>query len=278
MLIFSALLHAAWNTATKIAKDKEMFVLVTIFTSCGWVIAALLAQETTFELGAPAGIRFAIISGLFEGGYLIALSKGFAKTSLAKGYSIMRGGAMVVVWLVSIGFGFEQFNPVSLAGALIVLAGIALTGVDRSKTASAHRSELFWPVLGAFFIAGYHLCYGESMKVGAEPKALYLTSLAVSLPFLFFTSRKQFVRRLNSVIGADKLKVFLSSFATAAGFIIFLYGLRQSGPGYAISLRNSSIFFSIWFSLLIKDKITKVQVLGSVTVGVGALILSLGSI
>ncbi len=276
MLIGSALLHAAWNTATKVARDKEMFVLATIFTSCLWVIAALVAQEKSFELGGRTGLNFAIVAGFFEGGYLVALSKGFAKTSLAKGYSIMRGGAMVVVWVVSLWLRAEHFNFLSLTGAFMVLIGIALTGIDRSKSAATHRSELFWPVLAAVFIAGYHLCYGESLKVGAEPKALYLTSLFVSLPFLFFTSRKMFWGRLRAVLNEDKLKIVFSSFATAAGFIIFLYGLKQSGPGYAISLRNSSIFFSIWFSFLINDKITKFQVLGSVIVGVGALILSLG--
>jgi drug/metabolite transporter (DMT)-like permease len=278
LLIFSAILHAGWNTTTKAAKDKDMFVLLTIVLSSIMVLGALFVQDHAYVIGGAEGFKFSFFAGLFEGGYLVALARSFARTSLARGYSIMRGGAMVFVWAVSLPLGLEAFHWLSLTGSIVVLIGILVTGIQKDKPFSLLDRDMMWPLAGAVFIAGYHLCYGESLKYGALPNSLYLTSLTFSLPFIFISSRKGLFTRMRITLFENKFLLLLSSSACALGFTIFLHGLSHSGPGYAITLRNTSIFFSIGFSFFIHDRMTKAQIIGASIVGLGAIILGLGSI
>lgn len=275
LLILSALLHAAWNAVTKLSRDKDNFIFLSIIGACLLVFSAVALNGQGLNFGPGPGLRIALISGLFEGGYFIALSRSLAKTSLAKAYAIMRGGAMVAVWGVSIGLGLESIHGLTILGSVIILGGIAITGLSRSHSAR-RTQELLWPLVGAIFIAGYHLLYGEGLKTGAEPESLFALSMAVSVPFIFWVSKKSLLSRSRSTWAEEKLKLGFSVVAATLGFVIFLYGLKSSGPGYAISLRNTSIFFSVGFSILIRDQVTRLQIVGALVVGMGAALLGLG--
>lgn len=188
---------------------------------------------------------------------------------------------MVVVWGVSLSFHLEHFHWPALVGSLIVLAGILATGIkdkplENEKRFTLFDRELIWPIAGAVFIAGYHLCYGEAMKNGAAPNSLYLTSISFSLPFMLYMSRVNFAARARAILTRAWGKLAFAAFACAFGFVIFLYGLRQSGPGYAITLRNTSIFFAIGMSFFIKERMTRFQIIGASIVGFGAVVLGLG--
>jgi drug/metabolite transporter (DMT)-like permease len=278
LLLFSAFLHAMWNATTKVSRDKNIFVLLTILFASALILFTLIVSERSFQIGGVRGLKYALLAGVFEGTYLIAMARAFQRTSLAKAYSVLRGGAMVLVWVGSLGLGLERFNWLSAVGSFIVLAGIYLTGIDSGRPPGAAGNELIWPVLGAFFGAGYHLCYGVSLKGGADPKALFVTSLVTSLPFVFASARVGFLDRVSSLVKKEAYFLCVSSLSASVGFLLFLYGLKASGPGYAITLRNSSIFFSLGFSLLIKDRVTRYQVMGAIIVGLGAIFLSAGGL
>lgn len=84
LLILSAFLHAAWNTSTKVVKDKDMYVFLTIAVSAIFVFVFLMLKDGQYQIGGAEGFKFAFISGLFEGLYLISLVKAFTRTSLAR--------------------------------------------------------------------------------------------------------------------------------------------------------------------------------------------------
>ena len=274
LLLSSAFLHALWNTTTKLSRDKDVFVFLTVLFACLIVSAGCLIQNQPFEIGGRTSLGFSMLAGVFEGGYLIAMARGFSRISMARAYSIMRGGAMVLVWGVSLSLAMESFTWFGLAGSAIVLFGIFVTGIRLGEARKQIQYELGWPLAGAAFIAGYHICYGECLKFGAEPKALFVTSLTLSLPFILVSARKNFWNRAKLVLRSESLRLILSSLGASFSFIIFLYGLRGSGPGYAITLRNTSIFYSIAFSFLIKESLTKHQVVGAFIIGLGAMVLS----
>lgn len=271
LLLLSAFLHATWNAVTKTSRDKDSFVLLTIALSCALVALAWVLGREPFAIGGRAGLGYALLAGLFEAGYLVALAKGLARASLAKAYAIMRGGATALVWLSSLALRLEVFGPVTFAGSLLVVIGISITGLG----AGPGRGELGWPLAAAVCIAGYHISYGESLRLGAEPKALFAVALTVSLPVLAYLNREGLRSKLFRTLSAEGERLVLSSAACALGFLVFLYGLRDTGPGYAITLRNTSIFFSIAFSFLIRDKTRRSEVAGAVVIGIGALALTL---
>lgn len=104
---------------------------------------------------------------------------------------------------------------------------------------------------------------------------LFLVAMIVSLPFLLFGIRSEPLKRVSGTLKTHPYRVLITGTFATSSFLIFLYGLRISAPGFAISLRNSSIFFAVMFSFFLKESLSRMQLIGACTIGLGALLLSL---
>jgi len=275
LLLFSALLHASWNAIAKSAPDKESFLFSTIFLS-GILTWITVLTFGVFDIPSQNAWAMAVLSGIFEGLYFLTLAKALQESSLGQSYAIMRGGAMVLVWVFSSLFLSERAATVQYVGALFIFGGIVAMNFRELKAGgfSIWRGNL-WAFLSAIFIAGYHLCYHRALVQKADPRSLFLVAMVVSLPFLFWDLRRQPWQRLAQTCRTRGVAVVITGCAATASFLIFLYGLRISAPGLAISLRNTSIFFAVVFSYFLKETLSRAQILGACTIGVGAVLLSL---
>jgi drug/metabolite transporter (DMT)-like permease len=99
--------------------------------------------------------------------------------------------------------------------------------------------------------------------------------MVISWPFLWFAIKGERTARVKQVIRAESMKAVAAGVAANASFVIFLYGLKVSVPGFAISLRNASIFFAVLFSFFLKESLSRLQIMGALVVGAGAVLLSL---
>ncbi|MNJ92643.1 multidrug efflux system protein MdtJ [compost metagenome] len=275
LLILSAVLHAAWNALAKGSRDKESLIFLMTALSGVFTLALILILDGGFKAVAPMAFVFAILSGIFEGLYLGSLSNALKDAALGQAYAIMRGGAMVFVWLVSTLFLREQAQLIQYLGALLIFAGLMVLNVRGGKPAQEKRSHNIGAYLCAFFISGYHICYHQALVLDADPKSLFLISMVVSLPFLIWGLGRDFKSRVTKAWSEQRGRALLTGFFSTASFLIFLYGLQVSAPGYAISLRNSSIFFAIVFSFFLKESLTRVQIVGAGVIGIGTILLSL---
>lgn len=276
LLLLSALLHAAWNALAKASKDKESFLFLTILLSGILTASTTVISGQKFIFPGPQIFGIAVLSGLFEGLYFLTLSKALRASGLGKSYAIMRGGAMVLVWAYSSLLLGEHASPIQIMGAILVLAGIlAINFKDLLQSGIASLKADIWSFLSALFIAGYHLCYHEALSQDAEPMPLFLVAMVVSLPFLLFGIRSEPLKRVSGTLKTHPYRVLITGTFATSSFLIFLYGLRISAPGFAISLRNSSIFFAVMFSFFLKESLSRMQLIGACTIGLGALLLSL---
>lgn len=151
LLITSAFLHAFWNAMAKRspnARDEVLGILCfAALFSLGFI--------PFFSGGAfpnTAALLWGIGAGAFEGGYMITLARTLAGVSVGMAYTIMRGGAMVCVWVVSAGWMQESLTGWRLVGVLVVMAGIYLTSQSARRQKQLSDSSLAWPYLCAVFI------------------------------------------------------------------------------------------------------------------------------
>lgn len=280
LLLLSAVLHAAWNALAKASKDKEAFLFWTILISGVITFAMVMTVDGGFQMGSSVVIGIGILSGVFEGLYFITLGRALRESSLGQSYAIMRGGAMVFVWLISSVFLGETATWHHYLGAVTILSGILILNIPtKSQKTLSSQSPSWrnnkWSYWSALFIAGYHLCYHQALVREAHPRSLFCIAMIVSLPFLFWSLGVKPFERLRTAWADQKGRAILTGLGATASFLIFLYGLQHSAPGFAISIRNSSIFFALIFSYFLKESLTRVQVIGALTVGFGTLILSL---
>ncbi|MFS4458452.1 EamA family transporter [Bdellovibrio sp. HCB2-146] len=280
LLLLSAVLHAAWNALAKASKDKEAFLFLTIFISGLITFAMVFLVDGGFQMGSSTVVGIGILSGIFEGLYFITLGRALRESSLGQSYAIMRGGAMVFVWFISSFFLGETAKSYHYLGALIILGGIfVLNTPGKRKTEGARKISPFgnnkWSYWSAVFIAGYHLCYHQALVREAHPRSLFCIAMLVSLPFLFWSLGRKPFARIIGTWNVSKWRAILTGLGATASFLIFLFGLQHSAPGFAISLRNSSIFFALIFSFFLRESLTRVQIIGAITVGVGTFVLSI---
>lgn len=274
LLLLSAFFHASWNALTKRSHDKDGLLVSMTFISIFITLALILLTQNSWPNLPPRTWLFTFFSGVFEGLYMAALARAFSSASLGKAYAIMRGGAMVLVWAISLSFLGESTNLIHAIGAVVVLGGIFI--LSYNSTGQSQKLALSpWPFLSAIFITGYHICYHQALLSNADPQVLFLISMIVSFFILGISLKGQAISRLTLSLRTDFKIVVLTAFLSTASFLIFLYALRVSEPGYAISMRNSSIFFALIFSYILKESLNRVQIIGAVVIGVGTILLSL---
>lgn len=271
LLSISAVFHAAWNSVLKKSRDKDITLFATIVLS---TILSLAIAPFLNEVGETnlQNLKYAIGAGLCEGFYFICLAKALERAPLGRAYIIMRGGAMSFVWLFSILFLHERIELIGVLGVTCVFAGLLLT---QSLARTNETSEYRWAYLSALFIGGYHLLYGEALNLGIRPSYTFIIALGVSLPIMIYNCRKGFFERLQFVKREQITIVFAAGLACSLSFLIFLHGLKNSSPGMAITVRNSSIAYSQIFAFFLGEKLSAKQWLGASIVFGGCVLLGL---
>jgi drug/metabolite transporter (DMT)-like permease len=271
LLVTSAFLHALWNAQIKRFENKEQCLFYVILAAT--LFSGLLAPWTGgFVFGGQRGILFTVLAGLFEGGYFLCMAKSLKRAPLGVAYAIMRGGAMMVVWIISVCWLGEKLNSISFLGVALIGCGLYFVQPRTEKTPDL-KAGILWSFAAAFFIAGYHLCYGFSIEAGASQVSLFMGSMFVSLPILAVQARIGQFWSWPVPGTKQRIILVLTGVVSAVSFILFLYGLPKTGPGYAITLRNTSVGWAQVFAFMMGEKISKRQITAVGVILGGALLL-----
>lgn len=273
LVIASALVHAGWNALLKRSRDPET-AGVAMMTAC-MVFTVAIALIAAAPMPPSRSLAWSVGSGAFEAGYLVALARSLKHAPLSVVYTIARGGALVVVWPVSVLFLDEQASALALGGAALVAIGLASAAWSpaRGDAPKTSPAGLFWSVLAAVFIAGYLLCYKNALATGGTPTA----SVAVSLSLGWAGLALRHARRWRAVVQAARdapVSLALAGFLANGSFVLFLFGLQHAGTGAASTLRNASVIFAQGFAWLIGERPRKNHVIGALLVAAGAVALA----
>jgi drug/metabolite transporter (DMT)-like permease len=268
IVVLSALLHALWNALLKREADKTLAGVIVVFVA--W-LASVATAIVVWRVTARAPFHDApsfgasALAGLFEGAYFVTLVLALERAPLGVAYTISRGGAILVVWPISVLFLHEALRPLAIAGTAIVAAGLVATGFERA------RRGVGWAAICALCIAGYHLAYKRALSTGASPPAVFAVSLAVAVPINLV--------RLGPArwpeLGRRAVRYAAPGLICGASFLVFLVALARGGAGYVLTLRNTSVVFAIGLGALLGDVPTRRQVIGAILVAAGAIVLGL---
>jgi drug/metabolite transporter (DMT)-like permease len=252
------------------ADDKEAaplgMVLVCMIASVAWAIA--VDRESALP---PRALAWTVAAGLAEGGYVVSLGRALRDAPLGLAYATSRGGAMLLVWPISIAFLGERPTALALIGAATLCVGLVVANVPgKSELAKA---KLGWSWITAAFIAAYHLAYGRALEEGIQAPSAVAISITIGVAVALVSQPRG--RRLSSFRAISKQPVLIiaSGLLAAASFLVFLEGLGRSGAGAALSLRNTSIAFTIVLSALMGERATPRQWIGTAIIAAGAVLV-----
>ncbi len=270
LVLTSALLHAFWNALLKREGDPELktVALLCFVTLFSW-FAVLLPVPPWYP--TTRAFICALASGACEAGYFVTLALALGGAPLGRVYSITRGGALFFAWPVSLIWLGEHPTTAGIAGAILVAAGLLLSGLGQLPTT---KRGLAWAALSAAFIAGYSLFYKRSLQLGAEPRLLFATSVSIALPIniAWVWPRSRELARLFRPLPFTLAFAGLCSWAS---FWLYLLALQHTGAALALTLRNAALVFAQGFSWWLDEKPGRLQLLGALSVAMGAVLISL---
>lgn len=270
LIVGSAFLHALWNALLKRQPDPEGAAAAILAVAAALAAgAALLASGPSFPVAT--GLGWALAAGVCEGGYFVTLALALREAPLSVAYPVSRGGALVLVWPASVLWLGERLTAPAAAGAAVLVLGLVLVGRERRGRASLRG--VAWSVACAACIAGYHLAYKRSLSTGAEPGAVFAAALLVALPVTVARLGRRGPDRALTAWRASPLEVGAAGLICAASFLIFLRALAQGGAGAAVTLRNTSLLFAFILAWIIGERPRRLQVLGTVAVAAGAVLV-----
>jgi drug/metabolite transporter (DMT)-like permease len=269
LLITSAAFHALWNYTLKRSQHK-------LGAALGFMIVATLLNGIFSALTAPPPhpsfpLIFGILAaGVFEGYYFYLLNTAYGQQGLGVAYTIMRGGAMVLVWLIStlaLNETITTSHGISITG---ILLGIAL--MQRSfSLQELLASGAYAAYICAGCIAGYHIAYGLAVQTGAAPAFVFAAAMTLGVLTYILCSRGTALKHLCTALSHERRLVLFGGTACGLSFLLFLTALATVAPGHAISLRNTSVVFGVALSIIAGEKFTAWQWLGVTGVIGGAL-------
>ncbi|WP_163866481.1 MULTISPECIES: EamA family transporter [Myxococcus] len=273
LVLVSAFLHASWNAMLKRHPNPEAGVVGVIMVAVvGGGLWALGMRGEAFP--STRGLVWALGAGACESVYLAALSRALNRAPLGLAYTVSRGGAMLLVWPVSVLALGESVSAWTVTGAVVLGGGLAVMHLSRPTGRAA--SGVAWAALSAVAIAGYHLSYKMALSEGAQPPALFTTGLLVALPVLLLERSRQmgWAGLQREAWSRPGLVVFAGAICMLS-FALLLSALNDSGAGAVLTLRNTSIAFALALAALQGERLGRRQLAGAALVSVGAVLLGM---
>lgn len=263
----SAIIHALWNVMLKRRKDLDS-------ASAGvFAVALLTAGITSLFLPGRAfpdagSVLWGLAAGLCEGGYFVGLVRSLERAPLGWSYTWMRGSSIVLVWPISVLLMGESFRFSSLVCIVGVCIGLGLLGMVSGPRKSP--GALGWALSTGVFIAGYNLFYKLSLAHGVQPLALFGLSMAVGLPIQTCVRIRQRGWAAFRIIPDRPGLVLVAGLLCTLGFTLFLVALSMTGAAAVSTIRNTSVAFTMVFSLALGERPRRREWVGAALVTLGA--------
>jgi drug/metabolite transporter (DMT)-like permease len=276
LVVGSALAHASWNAILKRCRDPEHAIvgMMLLAAVTGVMVAVLLGVPAP----SPTSIGWCLAAGLLEAGYFVTLARALSRAPLGSVYTVVRGGALVVVWPVSVLALGEGITLPRVSGTFLVVLGLAATGASerraaRPTTSTNARSGLAIAALCALFVGGYHLSYKLALSSGGRPEAVVAISLSIASLLNVATLGSRRTLAL-AALRAQPLRIVIGGLLATVGFLVFLSAMKSAGAGVVLTLRNTSILFAQVLAFALGERPRRLSIMGGGLVTVGAFLLS----
>lgn len=274
LVLLSAFLHALWNALLRREADKDLsLVAVTGFaTVFAAVVAGVRWGLGESLLASPSGLGFAVaVAGVCEASYFATLAAAMARGTLGTVYTISRGGAVVLVWPLSVLVFAETATLGASAGSLLVLGGLVVCGLAARGGARGNQpGAVRWSIACAASIAGYHLGYKAALDRGVNPSACFAVALAVAVAINVARLGRPARRELVALVRGRWPRLVVMGLGCGGSFLLLVEALAIGGSGFVLTLRNTSVLFAVAMAWWIGERPGWRELAGAALVAAGA--------
>jgi drug/metabolite transporter (DMT)-like permease len=257
----AAVFHALWNMLLARERDVEAATAVALVTA-----EVVFAPVAVVVWRADAGVwPWLVGSGLLELAYFALLATAYRLAPLSVVYPVARGGAPVLVLVVSVVALGHGTSASQVAGVALVVCGILLVrGLRR-----ADATGLAFGVAIACCIAGYTLVDKHGIE-HANP-ITYL-ELSMAVPALAYAGA---VARVKDVRAAVRPAPVVAGVATFVAYALVLAALERAPAASVAAVRETSVVVAAALAaVVLKERVTAWRFAGACLVAAGIALLA----
>jgi drug/metabolite transporter (DMT)-like permease len=165
MVIFAALVHAAWNALVK--SDGDRLTLIKIMSLAQLALSLLLLPLVAVP---PAEAwPYLIASAIMNIGYVLFLNQAYRSGDLSHAYPLARGAAPLIVAAISIVFLGETLSLASQLAVMLIGLGITSLSITRGVEGLRDLRMVSFALGAGGFIAAYTLLDGLGARAAGSP-------------------------------------------------------------------------------------------------------------
>jgi drug/metabolite transporter (DMT)-like permease len=238
LVLFAAVLHAAWNAVLRSGTDRLWSV--TIMS----IAMALVAIPFAAVLALPASPSwpYLILSSCLQLGYSVFLVYAYRHGELGQVYPIVRGSVPLLVTLGGFVFTDQQPGALALLGVVLVALGIMSLALGRSRATIKSVALAF---ITGLFIAAYVTSDGIGVRLAGDPRAYaawicLIYGVLMPITFVAFRGRIEL-----DVVSAETLKALAGGVISLIAYVAVISALALGPIGPISALRETSVVFAV---------------------------------
>ena len=270
-VLFSALLHAIWNSLAHAVSDRLVgFALIGVACTVGGGLMAAVAG-----LPPAAAWPFVIASAVLHVGYNLLLLASYQLGEFSQMYPLARGTSPWVVALVSVTVLGRELPIIELAGVLAVSAGLIALVFVGGRPSRTDLPALTAAVLTGLMIAAYTVIDG--IGVMHAPLFAYTGWLfLLQGPPIAVLAVVRRGRRLPQALRTSAATGLVGGVISIAAYTIVLWAQTSGALAPIAALRETSIVFGALIgAVFLGERLGARRAIAAGVVLAGVLLISL---
>ncbi|MEJ0084768.1 MAG: DMT family transporter [Pseudomonadota bacterium] len=276
-VLLAAVTHASWNISAKFAADSRHFVWLFSAGSVlvyGPIVAAVIfVERPVFEMRHWLALAATSVLHLL---YSISLQTGYRHSDLSVVYPIARGTGPLLSFIGAAMLLGEVPTAQSIAGLLLIVAGILLVAGLVGHHERAPAVGVFYGLTTGALIAAYTLNDGWAVKVLLiSPFVIDFTGNLFRMLVLApraWRDRAAVAREAREY----RKPVIVVSVLGPLGYILVLFAMRLAPISHVAPARELSTLVGAWFgSRLLRESSGPWRIVGAVLIVAGVISLAL---
>jgi len=272
IVLFSAVLHALWNSMASKYKNKNVSIPAIVY---GHVPACIIAV-IVLPLPSADSIPYIILSAIIHQGYQNFLLVAYQSGKFTTVYPVARGFGPLVATLISIFVLGIYLKTYTLISILLISSGIMLIGLF-SKSVINNYKILYTSLATGIFIGIYSIIDGYGARI-SESAISYMSWVFILSALIFplvlrLRSQKNILRK---TLTEGKTIFWLGGFFSYIAYVITVWAFTKAPIPIVSALRESSILVAMFIGyFFLKEKINTYKIISIILIFSGVIGLKL---
>ena len=272
IVLFSAVLHALWNSMASKYKNKNVSIPAIVY---GHVPACIIAV-IVLPLPSADSIPYIILSAIIHQGYQNFLLVAYQSGKFTTVYPVARGFGPLVATIISIFVLGVYLKTYTLISILLISSGIMLIGLF-SKSVINNYKILYTSLATGIFIGIYSIVDGYGARI-SDSAISYMSWVFILSALIFplvlrLRNQKNILRK---TLTEGKTIFWLGGFFSYIAYVITVWAFTKAPIPIVSALRESSILVAMFIGyFFLKEKINTYKIISIILIFSGVIGLKL---